>query len=74
MPDGDTVVIAGRCELFGTRGTFLERSITVALEHQGGGAPDVDLGDHVAEFPCADQRLQDSSATSELATFSRRSI
>jgi hypothetical protein len=65
-----TVVIADRCELLGARGAFLERPPAIVLEHQGGGAPDVDLGNHVAEFPRADRRLQDGSAVGT-QTFTR---
>ncbi len=50
-PDGHAAVIAGRCELVNARGAFLERLLAVALEHEGGGAPDVDLGNHAARFP-----------------------
>jgi hypothetical protein len=45
------VVIAFGRELVCTRGALLERVLTVTLEHQGGGAPDVDLGYH-AEKVC----------------------
>jgi hypothetical protein len=43
-PDGHAVIIAGRRKLVGARCAFLKRSVAVTLEHQGGGAPDVDLG------------------------------
>jgi hypothetical protein len=52
-PDGGAVVIVLRSELVGARGAFLERLVAVPLEHQVGGAPDVDLGYHanqVARF------------------------
>jgi hypothetical protein len=39
------VIAVGR-ELVGTRGSLLQRVLTVTLEHQSGGAPDVDLGYH----------------------------
>ena len=39
-------VIAIRRELVGARGALLERLISVALQHQGGGTPDIDLGYH----------------------------
>jgi hypothetical protein len=45
-PRGRGVVIAFGCELVGARGALLECLLPVALEHQGGGAPDVDLGYH----------------------------
>jgi hypothetical protein len=45
-PGRGTVVIAGGCEVVGALAAFLERFIAVALEHQVGGAPDVDLGYH----------------------------
>jgi hypothetical protein len=41
------VVIVMRGHLVGTRGAFLEGLVAVPLEHEGGGAPDVDLGYHV---------------------------
>jgi hypothetical protein len=71
-PDGHAVVIAGRCELVNARGAFLERFLAIALEHQGGGAPDVDLGNHIVRFPRAERRLHDGSAASELGAFARR--
>jgi hypothetical protein len=48
---GHRAVIAFGRELACTRGALLERVLTVTLEHQGGGAPDVDLGYH-AETVC----------------------
>jgi hypothetical protein len=39
------VIAAGR-ELVSAHGAFVERLIAVALEHQVGGAPDIDLGYH----------------------------
>jgi hypothetical protein len=33
-------------ELVGSSGAFLEGSLAITLEHQAGGAPDVDLGYH----------------------------
>jgi hypothetical protein len=45
---------------------MLERFIAVALEHQGSGAPDVDLGYRAVRFPRADRRLQDGLAALEL--------
>jgi hypothetical protein len=45
-PGRGTVVIAGGCEVVGALAAFLERFVAVALEHQVGGAPDVDLGYH----------------------------
>jgi len=39
-------VIAVRCEPVDARAAWLERFVTVALQHQGGGTPDVDLGYH----------------------------
>jgi hypothetical protein len=43
---GYAVVIAGRYELVNARSAFLERLLAIALEHQSGGTPDVDLGNH----------------------------
>jgi hypothetical protein len=37
------VIAVGR-ELVGADGSLLERFLAVALEHQVGGAPDIDLG------------------------------
>jgi hypothetical protein len=71
-PKRHAVVIAGRWELVGPRGAFLERLLAIALEHQVGGAPDVDLGDRIAEFSRADRRLQDGSIGPELRTFTLR--
>ena len=45
-PDCCTVVIAGSGELIRADRTFVERFVAVALEHQVGGAPDIDLGYH----------------------------
>jgi hypothetical protein len=39
------VVLLGE-KLIGARGAFLERFLAVALEHQAGCAPDVDLRNH----------------------------
>jgi hypothetical protein len=44
------VVIAVRRELVGTGAALLERFVAVALQHQGGGAPDIDLGYHARKF------------------------
>ena len=52
-PDGRAIVIILGGQLVGPRGAFLERLVAVALEHQVGCAPDVDLGyhaDQVARF------------------------
>src|SRR5437764_15495213 len=43
-PDRYAVVIVGGCQLIGARFAFLERLLAIALEHQVGGAPDIDLG------------------------------
>jgi hypothetical protein len=45
-PDRLAIVITGGRELAGARGAFLERLLAAALEHQIGGAPDIDLGYH----------------------------
>src|ERR1700757_3871119 len=42
------VVIAAGRELVGARDALFERFLAVALQHQGGGAPDIDLGYHAA--------------------------
>ena len=46
-PDGRPVVILAGREFVDAFGALLERLLAVALEHQGGGTPDVDLGYHV---------------------------
>jgi hypothetical protein len=43
------VIAVGR-ELFGARAAHLERFLAVALEHQVGGAPDIDLGYHAGKL------------------------
>jgi hypothetical protein len=45
-PDRGTVVIAGGRELVGAHGAFHLGVVAVALEHQVGDAPDVDLEYH----------------------------
>src|SRR5262245_60996604 len=39
------VIAVGR-ELVGARDALFERFVAIALQHQGGGAPDIDLGYH----------------------------
>jgi hypothetical protein len=39
-------VIAGGCELVDAPVALFERFVAVALQHQGGGTPDIDLGYH----------------------------
>jgi len=48
-PDRYAVVIVGGCQLTGARFAFLERLLAIALEHQVGGASDIDLGYHAAK-------------------------
>src|SRR5215471_1855515 len=48
-PGVSTVVISFRRELVGARGALFKRFLAVALQHQGGGAPDIDLGYHTGE-------------------------
>jgi len=43
-------VIAVGSEFVGTRAAFLERFLAIALEHQIGGTPDIDLGYHAGKF------------------------
>jgi hypothetical protein len=43
-------VIATHRELVGARGAFRGRFLPVALQHQNGGAPDIDLRYHPAEI------------------------
>jgi len=45
-PGRFAIVIAAGCELLGARLAFVERFVAVALEHEVGGAADVDLGYH----------------------------
>jgi hypothetical protein len=45
-PHGLAVVIVLCGKLVGARGAFLKGLVTVPLEHEVGGAPDVDLGYH----------------------------
>ena len=44
------IVIPGGCELIDVRAAFLERFLAVALQHQVGGPPDIDLGYHAAKI------------------------
>jgi hypothetical protein len=54
LPDGVANPVPGRRavgiavgrRLVGARGVFLKRLLAVALDHQVGGAPDIDLGHH----------------------------
>ena len=50
-PGVGAVVIAIGGEVVGTRRTLLKRFVAVALQHQGGGAPDIKLGYHAAKIP-----------------------
>jgi hypothetical protein len=50
-PGHRPIVIASRHELVGPRRAFVERLLAVALQHEGGGTPDVYLGDHTAQAP-----------------------
>jgi hypothetical protein len=43
-------VIAAGCEFFGAREALFERFVAVALQHQGGGTPDVNLGYHAVQI------------------------
>ena len=45
-PHGLAAVIVLRGELVAARSAFLKGLVAVALEHEVGGAPDVDLGYH----------------------------
>ena len=45
-PGIDAIVIAGGCEFVDAPVVLLERFVAIALQHQGGGAPDIDLGYH----------------------------
>ena len=42
-------MIAVGCELVGATGAFLECLAAIALEHEIGGAPDIDLGYHAGK-------------------------
>ena len=50
-PGHRAVVIAAGFQLVSTRGAFLERLLAVALEHQVGGAPDIDFWYHAELQP-----------------------
>jgi hypothetical protein len=45
---GAVIILLGR-EFIGARGAFLERLVAVALQHQVGGPPNVDLGYHAGK-------------------------
>ena len=45
-PHGLAFVIVLRGKLVGARGAFLNGLVAVALKHEVGGAPDLDLGYH----------------------------
>ena len=45
-PGIGAIVIAGGCELVDAPVALLKRFVAVALQHKGGGAPDIDLGYH----------------------------
>jgi len=49
-PGVGAIVIAGGRELVNAQVALLERSVAVALQHQGGGTPDIDLGYHAANI------------------------
>ena len=48
-PSVGTVMIAIRRELVDARSALFERFVAAALQHQGGGAPDIDLGYYTGE-------------------------
>ena len=56
-PDGRPVVILAGREFVDAFGALLERLLAVALEHQGGGTPDIDLGYHGGKSLAVDKRL-----------------
>jgi hypothetical protein len=49
-PGVGAVVIAIGRELVGARDALFERFLAIALQHQGGGTPDIDLGYHAAQI------------------------
>ena len=55
-PHGLAAVIVLRGELVAARSAFLKGLVAVALEHEVGGAPDVDLGYQERSLPPADGR------------------
>jgi hypothetical protein len=59
-PHGRPVVVAGGHELVRSGGTFLERLVAIALEHQLCGLPNVDLRDHALKLhpPTVNERLR----------------
>jgi len=48
-PHGLAVVIVLRGEFISARGAFVRRLVAVALKHEVGGTPDLDLGYHRGE-------------------------
>ena len=48
-PGVSAVVIAGGREVIDAPVALLERFVAIALQHQGGGTPDIDLGYHGAK-------------------------
>jgi hypothetical protein len=48
-PSRHTVIVAGGRELIHTRGAFLERLVSVALQHELRRSPNVDLGYHASK-------------------------
>jgi hypothetical protein len=49
-PGIGTVVIAVGRELVRARGAFFKRFLAIALQHETGSAPDIDLGYHAAQI------------------------
>jgi hypothetical protein len=46
-PGISAIVISGGCELVDATVALLDRFVAVALQHQGGRTPDIDLGYHI---------------------------
>ena len=44
-----SVIAVGR-ELIGARDALLKRVVAIALQHQGGSTPDIDLGYHAGKI------------------------
>jgi len=49
-PNSHAVIVASGQELVGSGGAFLERLVALALEHQLGRPPNVDLRDHAPKL------------------------
>ena len=68
-PGVSAVVIAGGREVIDAPVALLERFVAIALQHQGGGTPDIDLGYHGAKTAhCGRQRFNTDNCVACEAT------